>query len=545
MSTTMNPDLQQAIAAIKQQQFAAASDMLVSLLAKRPDDRHARWLLVQCLESQAKADIALEHLQLLLGQAKSDLPAIDQIAAHLHRRGYALDAVLRAYRDYLNTNPDSADAAFNLAWYLVRDGQFEAAITQYEHSLELGIGTAEEVHLNIANIFMDHLHDYDAAKAQLEKALQVNPDYAGAHYNLGNLAERAGQRSEARANFEESLRLDPGNESALARVADTQAFTRGDDPLLAKLAATAQGSDNADIHFALGRAYEQLQKYDSAWSCFARGNALDRRLLPAYDAQRTAAMFDEIMTQCNPGWLPQFAGTSAQPVFICGMFRSGSTLLEQMLAAHSSFVAGGENEFFPRLVARQLPAYPHGLDTIDRDQLSAWRRQHEDQALALYDGSRRVTDKRPDNFLYIGLIKAVLPSAKIIVTERDWHDVATSIYSVRLGAGQSYATDLKSIRHYIGLQTRLVQHWATLLGPDLRRVRYEDLVRQPRETLSDLLDWLGEGWDERCLEFHALQNRVSTASVWQVREPLHVRSIGRWKHYEQYFVEVFGTGTDT
>ncbi len=155
-----------------------------------------------------------------------------------------------------------------------------------------------------------------------------------------------------------------------------------------------------------------------------------------------------------------------------------------------------------------------------------------------------MTDKRPDNFLYVGLIKAVLPSAKIVVTERDWRDVATSIYSVRLGPSQPYATSLEDISHYIGLQTKLVDHWEELLGSALMRVRYEDLVLDPERTVTGLLEWLGEDWDERCLAFHELKNSVKTASVWQVREPLHPKSIGRWKNYHQQFVGAFGAEVD-
>jgi hypothetical protein len=164
------------------------------------------------------------------------------------------------------------------------------------------------------------------------------------------------------------------------------------------------------------------------------------------------------------------------------------------------------------------------------------------QCEKLLGDSFRLTDKRPDNFLYIGLIKAVLPLAKFVVTERDWRDVATSIYSVRLGPGQNYATRLENIRHYIGQQTRLIDYWESLLGPDLLRVGYEDLVLQPQQTITRLLADLGETWDERCLSFHELKNSVRTASVWQVREPLHSQSIGRWKDYETRFVDAFGDG---
>ena len=193
------------------------------------------------------------------------------------------------------------------------------------------------------------------------------------------------------------------------------------------------------------------------------------------------------------------------------------------------------------MIAKEFPDYPQGLDNISTEELRDWQKQHSDQTQKLFGESSRLTDKRPDNFLYLGLIKAILPAAKFVVTERDWRDVATSIFSVRLGAGQSYATDLTNIRQYIELQTELINHWEAVLGPDLMRVRYEDLVLHPQSTLTDLLKSLGEDWDERCLSFHELKNSVKTASVWQVREPLHNKSIGRWKNYRQQFADAFGS----
>lgn len=537
---TIDPDLQRASNAIRRLQFEEADNLLSQLLARQSNNVQARWLLVQSLESQSKTDNALEQLRLLLTHAKKDLPAIDQIAGHMRGRQYPLDHVLRAYKKYLAYQPKSTNAAFNYAYNLAKGAQFELAITLYERSLELGISSPEEVHLNIANIHMDHLHTHDAARVHLEKALALNPAYSSAFYNLGNLSEQEGDRAGARSNFEKCLDADPANESALARLADTQKFMEQDDPLLSRLVATAQNSSNSDLHFAVGKAHEQLRDFEMAWNHFSKGNALDKQAMPAYNPEQAKADFKRIATQCDSKWLEQYKGSSSERIFICGMFRSGSTLLEQMLASHPAFMAGGESEFFPRLIAGEFSEYPEGLDSISIDALRSWRRQHTEQTTKLFGDSSRVTDKRPDNFLYIGLIKAVLPSAKFVVTERDWRDIATSIYSVRLGPSQSYATSLESIRHYIGLQTELIDHWEKVLGSDLMRVRYEDLVLRPQQTVTALLGWLGESWDEQCLSFHEMKNSVKTASVWQVREPLHGKSIGRWKNYEPQFVEALG-----
>jgi len=537
-----NPDLQQAMNAIRRKRFDEAVSLLSGILVNRPNDVQARWLLVQTLESQQKKESALSELRLLLVHVKKDLSAIDRIASHILQKRYPLKPVLQAYKKYQAYQPESENAAFNHAWYLGKDGQFEAAIGMYKRSLDLGISAQEEVHLNIANIYMDQLHNHKEARVHLLKALAKQPNYANAYFNLGNLSEQEGNREEAAGYFEQCLAIDPDNQTALARLADTHRFVEKDDPLLVRLELAAQKNTQSDLQFALGKAHEQLANYELAWQHFTTGNDKDKRAFPTYSQAHTERLFNQIKTQCSGDWYLKHMGVSEMPVFICGMFRTGSTLLEQILNAHPGFVAGGESEFFPRLVARELPEYPQGIQAIRPEQLQRWNKEHQDHSRKLFnDKKSRLTDKRPDNFLNVGLIKAVLPSAKIIVTERDWHDVATSIYSMRLGPGQNYATSLKNIRHYIELQERLVDHWKTILGPDLIRIRYEDLVSRPRETVFELLNELGEDWDERCLSFHKLGNAVKTASVWQVREPFHTRSIGRWKNYIRQFEDVFNT----
>jgi len=484
----------------------------------------------------------LDRLHGFLQTNRQNLAAIDQVAMHLQRKSYPLANVLQAYDNYLTSQPASSRATFNHAWYLARDGQFEAAIRKYRRALELGIKQPEEVHLNIASIFMDHLQDNESARTELERSLALNPRYAAAFHNLGNLAEQLGDRDEAAACFQMCLDIDPANESALARLGDTHRFTEGSDPLLIRMKTAAETSANSDLHFALGSAFDQLTNFEQAWRHFSKANELDRMALPGYDRDKSEAFFNRIIELCGPKWFDGIQGISSDPVFICGMFRTGSTLLEQIFAAHPRFTAGGESEFFPRLIAREFHNYPDGLDEITFADIQTWRESAESHLTRMTNGLTRCTDKRPDNFLNIGLIKAVLPGARFVVTERDWRDVALSIFSTRLGPTQTYSNELSNIHHYIGQQKRLVDHWKLILGDDLIRVSYEDLIGHPKQTIEKLLKALGEDWDDRCLKFDQLDNPVKTASVWQVREPLHSRSIGRWKNYQLYFEEVFGSG---
>ena len=315
----------------------------------------------------------LDQVHAFLQKHQGNLQAINQVAMHLLQRGLPLDEALQAYERYLGKQPSSANGAYNHAWYLGRDGQFQAAIRMYRRALELGIDQPEEVHLNIGNLYMDHVGDHEKAFEAFQQALAVNSDYFGAHFNLGNLAEQKGDRAQATAHFEKCLEIEPGSQPALARLADAHRFRERNDPLLARLLASARTGDDPDLLFALGSAFNQLADYESAWRHFSRANALERNALPPYDRKRTETTIDRIISDTTAEWLARFAGVSDQPVFLCGLFRTGSTLLEQMLAAHPGFVAGGESEFFPRLVSREYPDYPSGLGETSADELSPWK----------------------------------------------------------------------------------------------------------------------------------------------------------------------------
>ncbi len=536
--------IQEAEQAINAGNYEEAANALSGLVMSQPGNSKARWLLLQCHERLGELPQAQAHFEQLLRSEGRNLTRITQLGVYARRRGYPLSIITGAFERFLKKTPGSAVAAYNHAYYLGKDGQFEKAISQFQRALDLGIASPEEVHLNMANLYMDHFQDNQKAREHLEKALSTRPRYVQAHFNLGNLAEREGNREEAKACFEKCLELDPDNEFALARLGDAHRFEGPDDPLVIRLAERAPHSANPDLHFTLGRAYDQLGEYDQAWESFQKANQLDLKTQPEYRQSRAESLFERISSRFTSDWLSQFGGESHDPVFICGMFRTGSTLLEQMLGAHPRFTAGGEFEFFPRLITRHFPGFPDKVEALNAESIESFRAQHEAFCAQHAEENTRLTDKRPDNFLYIGLIKAILPNAKFIVTERDWRDVAVSVYSTRLGSSQGYAMRLKDTRHYLELHRKLIDHWQQLLGDDLIRVSYEALVDSPRETAGGVLENLGEEWNDAVLEFDKQESTVGTASVWQVRQPLTRKSIGRWKNYEKYFRDVFGDLAD-
>lgn len=216
------------------------------------------------------------------------------------------------------------------------------------------------------------------------------------------------------------------------------------------------------------------------------------------------------------------------------MFRSGSTLVETILASHPEVTAGGELDLVPR-VGRELWAHVRaGGHPADSGRLADAREYYLRSARARHPGARVLTDKRPDNFLHVGLIKQLFPDAKIVHTVRDPLDTCLSVFFTHFDLSQAYATDLLDIAHWYGLYEALMAQWKAQYGDDILDLSYEALVQDPQEQIARLLDFTGLGWDEACLDFHQAKRSVQTPSVWQVRRPLYASSCGRWKRYRSH-----------
>jgi len=213
------------------------------------------------------------------------------------------------------------------------------------------------------------------------------------------------------------------------------------------------------------------------------------------------------------------------------MFRSGSTLAEQLLAASPQVARGGELDFLPQLVQSELAPFPASMAAVSDAALARLAAQYLASIARLFPGAAHVTDKRPDNFLLVGLIKSLFPDARIVHTTRDPLDTCLSIFFLHLDQRMSYALDLMDIGHYFRQYRRLMAHWKSLYGEDVLDFNYDALVREPRPAAQRLVAFCGLDWDEACLDLAHGAGAVKTASVWQVREGLYQRSSGRSRHY--------------
>ncbi|HEY2465337.1 MAG TPA: sulfotransferase [Steroidobacteraceae bacterium] len=471
-------------------------------------------------------------------------------AMHLQRQNQVAEA-MAAYGAILARWPKLADAWYNLAVLQRTSSRFDEALHSYQRALAVGVSRPEEVHLNRGVIFSDILRDHAAAAAELQQALTLNPAYTPALLNLANLYEDFGKRAEASSLYARVLAIEPQAFEALARFTNLQPVAAIDAALVQRLRealvlATSM-SDRASLGFALGRLLDAQGEYREAFAAYTAANDASRasaanRIVP-YDRGRQEQLVDLMIS----GGTPQACGSSVEatprPIFIVGMFRSGSTLTEQLLAGIPGVAAGGEINFLPQTIERELPSFEAlaALTTASLDGIAA---RYRAELLRVSGSAAFVTDKRPDNFLYIGLIKRLIPDAKIVHTTRDALDNCLSIFFLHLEQQMSYALNLRDIGHYYRQYRRLMAHWKRQFDRDIFDFNYDALVSDPETQFRALCDFLELPWPGHVPQVAARSAAIKTASVWQVREPLYRHSSGRSSHYLEELRELRGELAD-
>ena len=466
-------------------------------------------------------------------------------------RAGRVDEAIAAYERLLACWPDLPDCWFNLAILQRKARRFDAALASYQQALDRGVSQPEEVHVNRGVIYSEYLRREEAAVEELHAALGLNPTFVPALLNLANIQEGFGRREEALALYERLLQIEPRCYDGLTRYAYLKAASGPDDALDAlvdRLRRALQhpgvaAADQASLGFALGEVLDKAGAHDQAFDAYAAANRCSRASAGPRGARYDRKQQEDLVDQL----IETFSGersegvscdSAAKPIFVCGMFRSGSTLTEQVLAGHPQVAAGGEFDFIPRAVRRELAPFPSSMAQVSREQLELLADRYLEMLAKLFPGARYVTDKRPDNFLYIGLIKTLFPDARIVHTRRNALDNCLSIFFLHIDHRMAYALDLMDIGHYYRQYRRLMAHWQRIYGDDILDFGYDEFVSGPREAAGKLLAFCDLEWDENCLAFQRQANSIKTASVWQVRQPLYRHSSGRSRHYARQLAEL-------
>ncbi len=477
-------------------------------LTLEPNNAAAHDLYATCLISLEREDEAIASAREALRKNPADIHAHNLIAAcfWIQKRN---DEAGAAARDALRIDPDDV---------------FAQAILAAHHFIAGRMGEAET-----------------AAR----RVIALDPAFAQGHVILGSIMASWGRSAEARACFENALDLDPDSPEAIYELvhASTSHATAGFAAHIEELLTARLRPDRkAVLHFSLGQICDRLGDYPRAFENYAAANELAGRK-SSFDAAKWTDSIDRLIETFSPDFFSGRAGfgsESRRPVFIVGMPRSGTTLVEQILASHPEIAGGGELPALPELInglPRRIHSsrqYPEAVRDMTRKSARALAGDYLAALDAVDPDSARVTDKLPQNFLGLGHIALVLPQAAIIHCRRNPLDTCLSCFFTNFIHDLSFTHRLEDLGAYYRGYRRLMDHWRKVLPVPMLEVDYEELVENPEDVSRRLVAHCGLEWDGRCLQFHETERAVGTASVWQVRQPIYASSLARWRNYEPY-----------
>ncbi len=527
-------------------------------LAIAPNYDEAYNNLGVALESQGHLNEAYDAYQQALQLNPSYATAYNNLGDVL-RKLRRLPEAEKMYREALRLEPRNVLACVNIGSALWSQGRTREAEEAFRQSIRLEPGYPD-AHNNLGNVLAEQgrMRESEAAYRQ---ALQLKPDYAEVYSNLGNVLGYQGRACEAEEAFRQSLRLRPNLARVFWYLSSHHEYDSTKHEDVTKILALLNSSDLAQtdamhLHFALGKIYDDCKAYDEAFSHYRDANRIRHKTI-SFNSQRFADFITRVVDVFRPEFLAQWQiyGVASQtPVFIVGMPRSGTTLVEQIIASHPNAFGAGElskmREIVDELASRAEgnESYPECVRHIDSNMAVALAQDYQAHSQrCVGSGIVRVLDKMPSNFLHLGLIALLFPKARIVHCQRYPLDTCLSIFFQNFSDVNEFAYDLSEIGSYYRQYDRLMAYWRSVLPVKIYEIQYEELVSNIETKAHELIDFLDLEWDERCLTFNRNPRGVRTSSSWQVRQPVYTTSVQRWRNYEKYLgplKQSLGTETD-
>lgn len=574
----------EAILAAEPRQFDALH-LLGVVLGQQGQVREGIQRVRSALRLQPRSADALVNLGELLRRNDDREPAVRAFAAAL-REGPRYDAHMNLGLLYLaneqyveaashfgsacGLKPDQADVWNNLGLAWQAQGQLADALFAFERVRSLKPGDVNAL-VNTGNVLLEkreiteaiqYYRDalkadgdcvtalYGLARAQatagdeaaiatMQRAVTLAPDRPDLHHYLGYCFRLWGQFDEAFRSYRVAVQLPSRADSTYAALAHCRRIRPEDSELIDEMVALLKTTDLSDkerpyVCFALGKAYDDIGKYEEAIRYFDRGNKLAKAWHP-FDCERYSNSIDRMITAFDTSASNRcraIASSSARPIIIIGMPRSGTTLVEQIIASHVSVAPGGELPFWGQEGARCV------LTAVENGDLTG-ASDVGNRYLGILDAisgtAARVTDKMPDNFLVLGAIHALFPEARILHCRRDPVDVALSNYFTVFAEGQDFSYDRETLVFASKEYQRIMAHWRSVLPSDrFMEVDYAEMVSDRESVSRHIIAFCGLEWDDACLTPHQTRRAIHTASAWQARQPVYRTSLNRWRHYEPW-----------
>jgi len=488
-----------------------------------------------------------------------------------------LNAAMKAYKQTILVRPDHFEATNNLGHILCEQGKLDESLEIFRTLIQYKPDTPEPY--NNLGVVYESMGKIEEAEDAYRKAISLAPSLMETKSHLGFLLAGEGRTQEALTCFEDVLDAAPDHEAAIAgKAVALEKLGRIDDACDTLEPAISAGSHNPDVilayctmmlrkdtpepgiaiaeqllsteniplkgiaglHFALGDLHDRKGDYSRAFSHYARAN----KASPCtYNHKRHTRYIDNIIksgSQQALENLPATKNTSDNIVFIVGMPRSGTSLVEQILASHPDVFGAGELRYINDICTSFSPPgnpgnkYPTAFGQLKQSDVDTMARYYLDSINPVSGDARRVTDKMPHNFLYLGLISLIFPNAKIIHVSRSPLDNCLSLFFHGFNPMHSYTTDLTMLGRYYCEYQRLMNHWRSIPSIQLLEIHYEEVVKDLEKSTRELLEFCGLDWSDACINFHNSGRFVKTPSYDQVRRPIYTSSVGRWKHYQTF-----------
>jgi tetratricopeptide (TPR) repeat protein len=499
---------------IASRQFAAARAALEALLVHRPDDIQARLLLASVLLEQEHLRDACDELVQASRYLPDDPAIVHRVAYCLHQVGESVD-VHRCLQHPAIEHARDGGVLVALAHLHQLQGTHEQALALMDRALQLGFDSPDVRYFRSLQLqFNGGMRE---AEAELEACLRIGPTYGRASLALARMRRQTPEHNHLEAITSRLERVEPGSEH------------------------------HAALEFARFKELDDLDLRDEAWAALVRGNNIMRARVP-HDSERERRRFDALITTCDEAFARATEDDVAaagvdegpQPIFIVGMPRSGTTLLERILGNHSQVASPGELPDFPRQL--RWVADTHGADLLDEKLLERlpdldYRllgQRYLAQSRWRANGKRFYVDKLPPSFMLAGLIHRALPHAPILHMRRDAMDVCYSNWKALFGESYAYSYGMDTLAAHFREYARLMAHWRGVMPGAILDLDYEQVVTDPEAATAEVLSFCGLPFEAGCYDITRNRNPVSTLSSPQVRETIHRRALGEWRRYASH-----------